>query len=302
MNTSAPSYVGRFAPSPTGALHFGSLLAALASYLDAHHHRGRWLMRMEDLDPPREQPGAAHAILSTLERFGLHWDGEVVYQSQRLEIYQTILNQLLTEGLAYRCDCSRQQISARTDATYDGYCRSHPPSPASTTAVRIGAANRTLTILDRIQGQQQWQLQPGQDDFVLFRRDGYFAYQLAVVIDDAQQGVQQIVRGSDLLDSTPRQRLLQQLLGYPQPSYAHIPVLVNEQGQKLSKQTFAQPIEQRPPVPTLLTALHALGQNPPAELQDASSTELLVWAAQHWRIEQIPQHQQLPASIVEEGH
>ena len=301
MYASPPPYVGRFAPSPTSALHFGSLLAALASYLDAHHHQGRWLLRMEDLDPPREQAGAATAILRTLEHFGLHWHGEVAYQSRRRADYDALLHQLLADRSAYRCDCSRQQIGARTEHGYDGHCRARQPQVQEPAAVRVAVKDAAFDLDDRIQGRRRWSLSAGQDDFVLFRRDGFFAYQLAVVADDAAQGITQVVRGSDLLDSTPRQYYLQRLLDLPHPSYAHIPVLVNAAGQKLSKQTFARAIHQEPPVPTLLRALGLLGQDPPPLLIEANRDELLRWAVVNWRLDKVPARLSLPASAIELG-
>jgi len=298
MTAFAAPYVGRFAPSPTGTLHFGSLLAALASYLDAHHHQGQWLVRMEDLDPPREQPGAAAAILATLERFGLHWHGTALYQSRRGDDYRTLIETLLTRHEAYRCDCSRQQVAGRTAAAYDGHCRGRQQRVGKPAAIRIAAAAQRIEFQDRIQGPQSTQLVPGRDDFVIFRRDGFCAYQLAVVADDALQGITHVVRGSDLLDSTPRQRYLQQILQYAQPIYAHIPVMVNRQGQKLSKQTFAAPLDGHRPQPTLISALRVLGQQPPPCLADATVAELLRWAVVNWRLERVPSGLSVPDSLL----
>ncbi|GGK85386.1 tRNA glutamyl-Q(34) synthetase GluQRS [Amphritea balenae] len=289
-------YTGRFAPSPTGPLHFGSLLAALASFLDARAHQGRWLIRIEDLDPPREIVGASDSILRTLEQFGFEWDGPVWYQSQRHPVYHEILEQLLHQNNAYRCSCSRQEIIKRTGSSvYDGYCRTHSADRNKACAIRCHCSNH-YAFQDRILGLQDFSSR--QDDFVIFRRDGYFAYQLAVTIDDAEQQISHVVRGSDLLDSTPKQLQLQHLLNYPQPEYAHIPVATNSQGQKLSKQTFADALNDQQPVPQLIQALNFLNQQPPAELTEATTSECLNWAVQHWNITAIPAQ----LGITLEGH
>ncbi|MBY4678290.1 tRNA glutamyl-Q(34) synthetase GluQRS [Marinobacterium arenosum] len=283
------SYIGRFAPSPTGLLHFGSLLAALASYLDARARQGRWLLRIEDLDPPREHPGARIVIPQTLERFGLHWDGPISYQSDRLHHYQQALEQLLEQQSAYRCDCSRSAIQKRTGSNlYDRYCLLQPPHEQQQCAIRVHVDSRSLAFDDQIQGPQQYRLDQDSGDFVIRRKDGLFAYQLAVVVDDYLQGISHVVRGCDLLDETPKQIRLQRLLGYPQPHYCHIPVASNAAGQKLSKQTFAAPLDDQQPVPQLLAALRFLGQRPDSTLTDARAEELLSWAVENWRPEQIP--------------
>ncbi len=297
------TYIGRFAPSPTGTLHFGSLLAALASYLDARAHQGQWLVRMEDLDPPREIKGAADQILQTLERFGFEWNGPVWYQSQRHDRYQQLLQQLIDQRQAYPCYCSRQQISLRHSTIYDGYCRPanrlektiHPNQPA---AIRLLTQDTRIQFNDGIQGPQQ-QLDTEIGDFVIRRKDGLYAYQLAVVIDDADQGINQIVRGYDLLSSTTRQIHLQQQLGLPTPSYSHIPILVNHQGQKLSKQTYANAIDPRQPQTSLFQALALLGQNPPRHLRTTSVREMLDWGIQHWQLNQVPRQPHLAESLLE---
>lgn len=279
-------YTGRFAPSPTGPLHFGSLLAALASYLDARSHQGDWLVRIEDLDPPREVKGATDSILSTLEQLGLHWDRRVIRQSSRLNIYQDILTELTNKGLTYPCKCSRQQIQLRSDSPhYDGFCRNHTPDTDQLCAIR-SRCDTIDSFDDRILGHQDFSSQ--MEDFVIFRRDGLFAYQLAVTIDDAEQQVTHVVRGSDLLDSTPKQIHLQHQLGYHQPIYAHIPVAVNVLGQKLSKQNFAPALNQDEKVQLMIRALHFLGQNPLPELNDSSIEECLKWAVDNWNINTVP--------------
>lgn len=296
-------YIGRFAPSPTGALHFGSLLAALASYLDARAHQGQWLVRMEDLDPPREVKGAADQILHTLEQFGFEWDGPVWYQSQRHQRYQQLLQQLLDQSSAYPCYCSRQQINLRRSTIYDGYCR---PAAHTTTAsnadqpaaIRLQVNDSTVRFNDAIQGHQQQHLNTDVGDFVIKRKDGLFAYQLAVVIDDADQAVNQIVRGYDLLSSTSRQIFLQQQLGFTPPHYSHIPILVNAQGQKLSKQTHACAIDTQQPSTSLYQALHLLGQNPPQQLRATSVREMLDWGIEHWQLHHVPRQPHLNESLL----
>lgn len=287
-------YRGRFAPSPTGPLHFGSLLAALGSYLEARSRGGEWLVRMEDLDPPRELPGAADDILRTLEQYGFEWDGEVCYQSQRHEAYRAVLADLLKQGLAYRCDCSRREIAARADqlglphGVYSGHCRHRRVSPHQQHAVRLLSEHPPIEFIDALQGAQVQDVEREVGDFILLRADGLFAYQLAVVVDDAAQQITHIVRGSDLLDSTPRQILLQKQLNHPQPHYLHLPLARNAQGQKLSKQSFAPAIDIHHAVPTLWQALQLLGQSPPEELSRADLDDLWDWAQRHWQASQIP--------------
>lgn len=238
-------YAGRFAPSPTGPLHFGSLVAALASYMEAKSAKGKWLLRMEDLDKPREQPGAADAILRVLDAFGLHWDGAVEYQSRRMELYRQALARL--RAFTYPCGCTRNEIADSTLAIdgariYSGSCRGGLPPGKTARAIRIRAEGE-IRFADRLQGRQGQTLERDVGDFVLCRADGQFAYQLAVVVDDAEQGITDVVRGADLLHSTARQIFLQQRLGYPSPSYLHVPAAVNAAGEKLSKQTGAAPVD-----------------------------------------------------------
>lgn len=282
-------YIGRFAPSPTGLLHFGSLLAALASYLDARAKRGTWLLRIEDLDPPREQVGASDSFPETLEAFGLYWDGEITRQSQRLDLYQEVLEQLIQEQAVYRCNCSRKQLQQRSGGLlYDGYCQQHPPGSDSAAAYRVKTSDQCSDFLDRIQGRQHYNLATDCGDYVIRRKDNLFAYQLAVVVDDQLQQISHVVRGCDLLTETPKQRYLQQILGYSTPTYAHIPVAANAAGQKLSKQTYATALDLSRPVPQLLTALEFLDQSPAPALCDASVDEILQWAIEHWNIDAIP--------------
>ena len=281
-----PPYTGRFAPTPSGYLHFGSLVAALASYLDARAVNGRWLLRMEDLDPPREVPGAQAAILRTLEQYGLEWDGEVVYQSQRHDAYREVVQRLFNQGLAYACTCSRKQLEG-CGGIYPGLCRNagHAQEDA---AIRLRVPELSYRFDDRVQGQFQQHLGRESGDFVIQRRDGLYAYQLAVVLDDAWQGVTDIVRGADLLDSTPRHLYLQELLGLAQPRYLHVPLIIQPDGHKLGKSYRSPPLQGHEAGPLLLRALRALGQQPPAELDGAAPRELLAWAVEHWSPSKIP--------------
>ncbi|HGO7110400.1 TPA: tRNA glutamyl-Q(34) synthetase GluQRS [Neisseria meningitidis] len=289
-------YTGRFAPSPTGLLHIGSLLTAVASYADARAHGGKWLIRMEDLDPPREMPGAASHILHTLEAFGFEWDGEVAYQSRRYALYEETLCRLKTAGLVYPCHCSRKdwQAGARRGAdgfVYNGRCR-HPgqrPAPqGKQPAWRIRVPDRVIGFSDGIVGGYAQNLAGDIGDFVLLRADGYWAYQLAVVADDAEQGVTHIVRGQDLLVSTPRQIYLQQCLGVPTPQYAHLPLLTNAQGQKWSKQTLAPALDLNRREQLLRQVFRYL-KLPEAPETDRPA-ELLDWAVAHWDMGKVPKH------------
>ncbi|OFO29958.1 tRNA glutamyl-Q synthetase [Neisseria sp. HMSC056A03] len=287
-------YTGRFAPSPTGLLHIGSLLTAVASYADARAHQGKWLVRIEDLDPPREMPGAAADILRTLEAFGFEWDGEVAYQSRRYDLYQDTLDRLKAARLVYPCYCSRKdwQAAATQGAdgfVYNGRCRNpqqRPDTQNKTPAWRIQVPDRIIGFSDGIIGQYAQNLAHDIGDFVLLRADGYWAYQLAVVADDADQGITHIVRGQDLLVSTPRQIYLQQCLGVPTPSYAHLPLLTNSQGQKWSKQTLAPALDLNQKEQLLRQVLTYLN------LPDAPAVnrpqDLLDWAVAHWQMGKIP--------------
>lgn len=282
------TYVGRFAPSPTGPLHFGSLLAALASYLDAKHQQGLWYLRIENLDRPREMPGAADVILRTLERFGLLWDGSVLYQSERETHYRDLLQQLLESDLAYRCNCSRTALKQRNALhPYDRYCLVNPPKDALPFAIRAKFSAPRSTFMDRIQGPQT-ATSAELGDFVIFRKDQLFAYQLAVVVDDAAQGINHVVRGADLLSETFAQIQLHHYCNLPLPRYAHIPLAMGTDGQKLSKQNLAPSIEQAPVVETLIHALRFLGQALPENIAEHDLNSLLNWAIQHWSLAAIP--------------
>lgn len=297
MSSNTPSpYTGRFAPSPTGLLHIGSLLTALASYADAKAHGGRWLVRMEDLDPPREMARAADDILRTLEAFGFEWDGEVVYQSRRYELYEEALGRLKKQRLVYPCYCSRKdwQAAARMGAdgfVYNGRCgkADYRPSEkdlAKTPAWRLRVPDENIGFDDEIVGHYTQNLACDIGDFVLLRADGYWAYQLAVVADDAEQGITHIVRGQDLLVSTPRQIWLQRCLGADTPHYAHLPLLVNKQGQKWSKQTLAPALDVNQRERLLRQVMAYL--NLPAAPEVERPSELLAWAVQHWDMRKVP--------------
>jgi glutamyl-Q tRNA(Asp) synthetase len=285
-------YVGRFAPSPTGPLHFGSLIAAVASYLESKSQQGKWLVRMEDLDKPREMKGAADDILSTLLAFGFEWDDEVIYQSQRTALYQQAFDQLQNDGLIYPCSCSRKEIAdSATNGiegmVYPGTCRMAMQHARAQHAWRIRVTDELLSFDDAIQGSQSQQLSRDIGDFVLKRADGLFAYQLAVVVDDASQHITHIVRGADLLSSTPRQIYLQRLLGFEQPRYAHIPLAVNMQGEKLSKQNLALPINKQHANQLIFNALVFLGQNPPPATKQSSLADIWQWAMQNWQVSKV---------------
>jgi glutamyl-Q tRNA(Asp) synthetase len=258
----------------------GSLVAALASYLDARSVNGAWLMRMEDLDPPRESVEAADQILFALDALGLYWDGPVLYQSNRHEAYHHAIAVLKDRHLVFACDCSRQQV--QDSGGYPGTCRDRQLESGPEMALRCRVMDAILTFDDRIQGRQHQNLEREVGDFVIRRKDGLFAYQLAVAVDDAFQGITHVVRGIDLMDSTPRQLYLQQQLGLPTPGYAHIPVIVNNQGQKLSKQHQATPINPGNPARLLLHALNYLRQDLDPHLAAAGADDILTWASTHW--------------------
>ena len=286
-------YVGRFAPSPTGRLHMGSMLSAVASWCDARHAGGTWYVRMEDLDPPREVAGAAVDILETLEAFGLQWDGPVMYQSKRHEAYAEALAQLLEQGRAYGCACTRKLLEGA--AVYPGYCRSGLGAGQVPRSYRHAMASGTYGWDDAVQGNQAFDAKD-LGDFVIKRADGHWAYQLAVVVDDVAQGINAVVRGADLLDSTPRQIALRQALAPDAPavSWSHLPILVNADGQKLSKQTLAAPVEADEAPAILVTCLSLLGQPCAREegvLDMAKSgdvTGILAVAARGWELGRVP--------------
>ncbi len=283
------SAVGRFAPSPTGSPHFGTLLAAVASYVHARASGAEWRVRIEDLDRVRVVKGAADEMLRTLETFGMTWDGAVLYQSERLEAYEEALQYLLTQGLAFPCGCTRRDFIdgkyGPEGPVYPGTCRHGIADNKPMRSIRLRVDNRDICFTDRVQGRLCQNLATDIGDFVIKRADGYFAYQLAVVVDDAFQGVTQVVRGADLLGSTQRQIYLQQQLGLSTPEYLHIPLVLGRDGKKLSKSEDAAPIDKKHPEKLLLQALGMLGQQPPSGL---NKDELLQWAVNHWQPGNIP--------------
>jgi glutamyl-Q tRNA(Asp) synthetase len=294
-------YRGRFAPSPTGPLHFGSLIAALGSYLDARHHQGCWLVRMEDLDRQREIKGAADNILHTLEAFGFAWDGEVTYQSQRRTAYEEALQRLQRQGLAYACACSRKQIAEVAalgveGPIYPGTCRNGHASDRPARSIRLLTTDRIVTINDRIQGVVRQNPEREIGDFVIRRADGFHAYQLAVVVDDAWQEITHIVRGADLFSSTPRQCYLQTLLRLPRPHYAHLPLAVDATGRKLSKQYRDAPVDPTQPLDALLLAYEFLGQERPPE-RPLGLEDFWRWAIEKWSLQRVPRQASRPAVL-----
>jgi len=293
-------YRGRFAPSPTGPLHFGSLVAALGSCLDARTQGGEWLVRMEDIDTPRNVPGAADDILRTLEAFGFEWDGAVAYQSRRHAAYGEALASLREAGKVYGCACSRREIadSALLPAidggmVYSGTCRAGLAAGRLARAWRLRVDASELVFDDRLQGRIAQVLERDVGDFVLLRADGLFAYQLAVVVDDAWQEITDVVRGADLLASTPRQIWLQRCLGHATPGYAHLPVAANPAGEKLSKQTKAAPLKVADAPGELLAALRFLGQPAPTELAAAAVRDVWAWALENWSFAAVPRQRSI---------
>jgi glutamyl-Q tRNA(Asp) synthetase len=284
---------GRFAPSPTGPLHFGSLVAAVGSCLSARAQGGEWLVRIEDLDPPREVKGAAADILRALEAYGFEWDGAIWYQSRRRDAYENALDRLRRQDALYPCACTRREIADSSvfgldGPVYPGTCRVGMAVGRAPRALRVRTDSTRIEFTDALQGTQRSQLDTEVGDFVVRRADGLYAYQLAVVVDDAEQGITEVVRGADLLGSTARQIHLQRLLGLPTPRYLHLPAAVNRQGEKLSKQTFAAPLARANPVLVLWRVLDFLSQSPPPEWRDAALAELWRAATERWDETRIP--------------
>lgn len=279
--------IGRFAPSPTGPLHFGSLVAAVGSYCDARAQQGQWLLRMEDIDPPREMKGATSLILQQLDNYGFEWDGPVLFQHSREEAYIAALEQLREQGDIFWCCCSRSELAKNHHGIYPGTCRAFR-QPRDNAAIRVRTPEGIVRFTDRLCGEQHENTAGKVGDFVVRRRDLLFAYQLAVVVDDAFQGVTDVVRGADLLDNTARQIVLQQLLKLPTPRYMHLPLVKHADGQKLSKQSFAQALPIPADTKLLWQALDFLGQKPPTDLQQLPAPEILRWGVNHWQPRNIP--------------
>ena len=288
------TYRGRFAPSPSGLLHFGSLIAALASFLDAKSNQGTWLVRIEDIDPPREQAGASQNILNTLDAFGLHWDESVLYQSQQSEVYRDVLEHLATQQLSYYCRCTRAEIK-KIGGIYQGHCRSlnHPKLNTST---KVRNDHGITHYTDLIQGKVSCNKALAQEDFTLVRKDGLFAYQLAVVVDDIYQNISHVIRGCDLLEPTARQLSFYNLLDKTPPQFGHVPLAVSADGYKLSKQNKAPRFDVNKPQPALVAALDFLGQQPPTALLHLTPEAIITWAIEHWSLDNIPKKHQISFS------
>jgi glutamyl-Q tRNA(Asp) synthetase len=291
LSKSCTQYRGRFAPSPSGYLHFGSLIAALASYLHAKHQQGLWLVRIEDIDPPREMVGASSAILATLDAYGLHWDEPVLYQSQQSDLYRNVLEQLAEQKLTYYCQCTRAQIKA-LGGIYQGQCQNKNLS-LKNSATRLHNQQGIFHYFDLIQGEYLCHQTLAKEDFILSRKDGLFAYQLAVVVDDIYQNISHVIRGCDLLEPTTRQLSLYKQLGYQAPQFGHVPLAVTEPGFKLSKQNKAPAINNKNPVPSLISALNFLGQKAPNELHTYSVEQIIQWAIENWSTDAIPKKQEI---------
>ena len=290
-------YIGRFAPSPSGELHFGSLIAALGSYLQARAKNGRWLVRIEDIDPPREVPGAAQTILRQLEHYGLRWDGEVLWQSQRHEAYRERLAWLQAQGLSYYCTCTRARIQS-VGGIYDGHCRALNLGPQNA-AVRLHQTRPVLQFEDVLRGTVVTDEALAREDFIIHRRDGLFAYNLAVVVDDRFQGVTEIVRGADLIEPTVRQISLYRHFGWQEPDYIHLPLALNHDGNKLSKQNHAPALSTGDPRPEIIRALAFLNQDKINGWQDLSLEDLLKSAVMNWRLSAVQEIQHSQSRLTE---
>ena len=284
--TNTNQYVGRFAPSPSGPLHFGSLIAALGSYLQAKSQQGKWIVRIEDLDPPREMLGAANDILRTLEAFGFMWDGDIMYQSLRHDAYHAQIDAWLAQGNAYYCQCSRKDIK-QTGGFYPGTCRTLNQRH-SNGAVRLQVDTPITHFDDLLHGHIELPFALAREDFIIRRRDGLFAYNLAVVLDDIEQGITEVVRGADLIKPTGHQINLYRQLKHPEVSYLHLPLAITDNGNKLSKQNHAPAIDKHNPRPALMAALRFLGFSPPTELVTESVEQILQWGITHWQLKQLP--------------
>lgn len=282
------NYIGRFAPSPTGPVHFGTLVAAVASYLQAKKNNGKWIIRMEDVDITRKVAGADIDILNTLEAFGFEWDGAIIYQSKQSEYYQQALYQLSSQGLIFPCLCSRKQLAAASNKLYPGTCRNRQLPENKEHALRILSSDIHIKFTDIVMGKQSQNIKQDCGDFVVRRRDGLFAYQLAVVVDDALQNITEIVRGADLLNSTARQIFLQQLLNYPTPGYCHLPLAINANGNKISKSEGATKIDIKIKEKLLCQVLQFLGQDQPVDLANSNINDIWQWAIDNWAADRIP--------------
>ena len=291
-------YKGRFAPSPTGPVHFGTLVTAVGSYLQAKKNNGEWIVRMEDVDTTRKVAGADVDILNTLAAYGFEWHGEVIYQSKQSHHYQQALEQLISQSLIFPCLCSRKQLAETDSDIYPGTCRQQPLPEKNQHALRIIAENIDIAFVDAVMDKQSQNIKQQCGDFILKRRDGLFAYQLAVVVDDALQGISEVVRGADLLEVTARQIYLQQLLYYPTPDYCHLPLVIDDAGNKISKSEGAATVGTENKVRQLISALKFLGQQPPDELNEANISELWKWSIDHWRLDRVAKNNQLLPTLI----
>jgi glutamyl-Q tRNA(Asp) synthetase len=287
-------YIGRFAPSPSGALHFGSLVAAVGSYLQAKSQQGIWQVRIEDIDPPREVKGASQDILETLRAYGLQWDGEVIYQHQQSQYYESVLNDLKDRHLCYACSCTRKMIKQQ-GSYYQGRCReANQNIKGNALRINLSSINNKMTHFeDKLQGKIVLDPAEMEDDFIIKRKDGLYAYNLAVVIDDILQGVTEVVRGADLIPTTGKQICLYQLLGATVPNYVHLPLAVTEPGVKLSKQNHAMAVDKHYPIATLKSVLAFLGHTVPDNIKQQNCTDILDWAVKNWTLNKVPKHYEI---------
>ncbi len=289
MSNNKPQlYKGRFAPSPTGPVHFGTLVAAVGSYLQAKKNHGEWIIRMEDVDITRKVEGSDADILHTLEAFGFEWQGDIIYQSKQTEYYQAALDKLMAQSLVFPCTCSRKQLAKADSDIYPGTCRNRQLPEKNEHALRLLTEDTTVEFDDLVVGNISQNIKQQCGDFVIKRRDGLFAYQLAVVVDDALQDITEVVRGSDLLDSSPRQIYLQQLLAYTTPVYCHLPLAVDAGGNKISKSEGAAKVDIKNREKLICSVLEFLGQTPPADLSDCNLNDIWKWGADNWNIGQVP--------------
>jgi len=283
------NYKGRFAPSPTGPVHYGTLVAAVCSYLQAKNNNGEWFIRIDDVDTLRVVDDADHDILHTLEHFGFEWDGEVIYQTQQIDNYQQALEELISQSLVFPCTCSRKLLAKTDSNIYPGTCRHRTLAESEEHALRILSQDIDIKFDDVVMGQRSQNIERQCGDFIIKRRDGLFAYQLAIVVDDAIQGITEVVRGADLLDSTPRQIYLQRLLNYPTPRYCHLPLVVDDLGNKISKSGGATKVETKDREKLLISSLKFLGQKPPDDLVKSNINDIWSWAIKNWNVKHVPE-------------
>lgn len=291
------NYKGRFAPSPTGPVHYGTLVAAVGSYLQAKKNNGSWIIRMEDVDTLRNVDGADTDILNTLETFGFEWDEKILYQTQQTNYYEQVLESLISQSMVFPCLCSRKKLALEKNKIYPGTCRHRSIPEHQDHALRILTNDINIEFQDCVMGKQSQNIKQQCGDFIIKRRDGLFAYQLAVVVDDAMQGITEIVRGADLLESTPRQIYLQQLLNYSTPEYCHLPIVVDKVGNKISKTGGAVKVDVKNKEKLLISTLNFLGQQAPDELYKSHINDIWFWAIKHWDITNTPKVEKLITQI-----